>query len=211
MRFRVRSGEIMLKKLAAISLIAGAAVFVAPAVATADDSYSDKSSVTVDDPIIDNCDVSTIMFGPGSFPAGETVGVSISGLDAADAALSGNVAAGDGSLTVTFRPPRSGSGAYAITFTSSAGATTARVASIASIGRYTAVITVDGRTSTCPREPAVSAAAGSELPLSADGSIELALTGGGVSPWLVGGGAAALVAGGGLFAVGIARRKRSEI
>lgn len=201
----------MLKKLAAISLIAGAAVFVAPAVATADDSYSDKPSVTVDDPIIDNCDVSTIMFGPGSFPAGETVGVSVSGLAAADAALSGNVAAADGSLTVTFRPPRGGSGAYAITFTSSAGASTARVASIASIGQYTAVITVDGRTSTCPRDPAVSAAAGSELPLSGDGSIELALTGGGVSPWLVGGGAAALVAGGGLFAVGVARRKRSEI
>jgi hypothetical protein len=37
--------------------------------------------------------------------------------------------------------------------------------------------------------------------------MELALTGGDVSPWILGGGAAALVAGGALVAVGMSRRK----
>ncbi len=203
----------MLKKMAVISLVAGAALFAAPSAATAaSDTYADTTSVTVDDPIIDLCDVSTITFGPGSFAPGEVVGVSVSGLDAARAQISGNTAAADGSLTVSFRPPAGGSGAYAITFTSASGAVATRVASIASIGQYTAVITVDDTSSsTCDRDPG-AAAAGTEMPLtSGGGTIELALTGGGVSPWIVGGGAAALILGGGLVAAGVARRTRAEI
>lgn len=195
----------MLKKLAALSLAAGAIVLAAPTAASAapSDSYADKPSVTVDDPIIDTCDVSTIAFGPGSFASGEVVGVSVSGLDAADARVSGNTAAGDGSLTVSFRPPSGGSGTYAVTFTSTAAASTAR----AEISPYTAVITVSG-TSSCAHDPGV-AAAGSELPLSGDGNVELALTGGSISPWVIGGGAAALAVGGGLVVIGAARRKRA--
>lgn len=194
----------MLKKLAALSLAAGVIVLAAPTAASAapSDSYADKPGVTVDDPIIDICDVSTIAFGPGSFEPGEVVSVSVSGLDAADAQISGNTAAGDGSLTVSFRAPAGGSGAYAITFTSAAAAT-ARAA----ISQYTAVITVSG-TSSCAHDPGV-AAAGSDLPLSGDGSAELALTGGNISPWVIGGGAAALAVGGGLVVIGAARRKRA--
>lgn len=196
-------GNIMLKKLAAISLAAGALILAAPTAASADsDSYADRPGVSVNDPIIDVCDVSTISFGPGSFQPSEVVGVSVSGLNASEAQISGNTAAGDGSLTVSFRPPSGGSGAYAITFTS-AGAATARAAAIS---QYTAVITVSG-TSSCAQDPGV-AAAGTELPLTGDGAFELALTGGEVSPWLIGGGAA-LAVGGGLVVVGAARRKRA--
>jgi hypothetical protein len=197
-------GEIMLKKLAAISLTAGALVLLAPAVATAaptvpaasTDSYSTPPGVKVGDPIIDICEVSTIVFGSGYFLPSENVNVAVSGLNAADAAVSGNTATADGSLTLTFRPPSDGEGSYAIAFNGSRS--------------YTATITVshghDAAVS-CDHDPAV-AAAGSELPLTGDG-FELALTGGSVSPWVLGGGAAALAAGGALVAVGASRRKRA--
>ncbi|MFJ2550483.1 hypothetical protein [Microbacterium sp. NPDC087591] len=194
----------MLKKLAAISLTAGALVLIAPTVATAapsvpaatSGSYAETPDVRVNDPIIDICEVSTIVFGPGYFLPSENVGVSVSGLKAADSAVSGNTAGADGSLTLTFRPPADGEGSYGISFNGSRS--------------YTATITVshghDAATS-CDHDPAV-AAAGTELPLTG-GTIELALTGGSVSPWVLGGGAAALVAGGALVGVGAARRKRA--
>lgn len=194
----------MLKKLAAISLTVGALVLIAPTAATAapsvpaatSGSYAETPDVRVNDPIIDICEVSTIVFGPGYFLPSENVGVSVSGLKAADSAVSGNTAGADGSLTLTFRPPADGEGSYGISFNGSRS--------------YTATITVshghDAATS-CDHDPAV-AAAGTELPLTG-GTIELALTGGSVSPWVLGGGAAALVAGGALVAVGAARRKRA--
>jgi hypothetical protein len=194
----------MLKKMAAISLTVGALVLIAPTAATAapsvpaatSGSYAETPDVRVNDPIIDICEVSTIVFGPGYFLPSENVGVSVSGLNAADSAVSGNTAGADGSLTLTFRPPTDGEGSYGISFNGSRS--------------YTATITVshghDAATS-CDHDPAV-AAAGTELPLTG-GTIELALTGGSVSPWILGGGAAALVAGGALVAAGAARRKRA--
>lgn len=193
----------MLKKLAAISLTVGALVLSAPlaagaatATTAASDSYAGTPSVSVDDPVIDICEVSTIVFGAGWFTPSENVGVSVSGLNAADSAVSGNTAAADGSLVLTFRPPADGNGAYAIAFSGSRS--------------YTATVTVShghDSVSNCDHDPTV-AAAGSELPLTGTGT-ELALTGGSVSPWILGGGAAALVAGGALVAVGITRRKNA--
>lgn len=193
----------MLKKLAAISLTAGALVLMAPIAATAapaihaeSGKYAGSPRVTVDDPIIDVCEVSTIVFGAGFFLPSENVGVSVSGLDAADSGISGNTAAADGSLVVTFRPPSGGQGSYGVAFAGSRP--------------YTATITVSNghdAASSCDHDPGV-VAAGTELPLTGDG-FELALTGGSVSPWVLGGGAAALVAGGALVAVGASRRKRA--
>lgn len=193
----------MLKKLAAISLTAGVLVLMAPAVASAapvapaeSDSYSGTPRVGVDDPIIDICDVSTVAFGAGYFLPSENVGVSVSGLNAGDSAVSGNTAAADGSLLVTFRPPSDGNGSYALAFTGSRS--------------YTATITVSkghDDASSCDHDPGV-ASASTELPLTG-GGLELALTGGSVSPWVLGGGAAALVAGGALVATGVVRRKRA--
>lgn len=191
----------MLKKLAVISLTAGALVLMAPAVATAapsataTGSYAETPGVKVDKPIIDTCEASTVVFSDGYFLPSETVNVSVSGVNAAGAMVSGNTAASDGSLTVSFRPPSDGDGAYAVAFTGSRS--------------YTATITVsqgsdDGA---CEIDPAASSA-GAELPLTGDG-FELALTGGSVSPWILGAGATALVAGGALVAVGAARRKRA--
>lgn len=193
----------MLKKLAAISLAAGALVFVAPTVATAaptvpaasSDSYPTPPGAKVGDPIIDICETSTIVFGPGYFLPSENVNVSVSGHNAGNAAISGNTAAADGGLTLTFRPPSDGEGSYAVAFNGSSS--------------YTATVTVShghDAAARCDHDPGV-AAAGSELPLT--GGIELALTGGSVSPWVLGGGAAALVAGGALVAVGASRRKRA--
>ena len=192
----------MLKKLAAISLTVGALVLTAPVAANAatavpavSDSYAKPPSVSVDDPIVDICQVSTIVFGAGWFQPSENVGVSVSGLNAADSAVSGNTAAADGSLVLTFRPPSNGEGSYAVAFAGSRS--------------YTATITVSrghDSASSCDHDPTV-ASAGSELPLT--GGTELALTGGSVSPWVLGGGAAALVAGGALVAVGVSRRKRA--
>ncbi|MBN6190251.1 MULTISPECIES: hypothetical protein [Microbacterium] len=194
----------MLKKLAAISLTAGALVLVAPTIATAaptipdasSDSYPSPPGVKVGDPIIDVCEVSTIVFGPGYFLPSENVAVSVSGKNAGKAATSGNTAGADGSMTLTFRPPADGEGSYAVAFGGSRP--------------YTATITVShghDAASSCDHDPAV-APAGTELPLTG-GGMELALTGGSVSPWVLGGGAAALVAGGALVATGIVRRKRA--
>jgi len=189
----------MLKKLAAISLTAGALVLIAPAVASAapsgSDSYSEPPRVSVDQPIIDTCEASTVSFGAGYFLPSEKVGVSVSGLDAGDSSVSGNTAAADGSLVVSYRPPSDGQGSYALTFDGSRS--------------YTATITVSqgsDAAASCDHDPAV--AAGTELPLTG-GGLELALTGGSVSPWVLGGGAAAVAAGGALVAVGVARRKRA--
>lgn len=194
----------MLKKLAAISLTAGALVLIAPSVATAapsvpaaaSDSYAETPDVKVQDPIIDTCEVSTITFGSGYFTPSENVGVSISGADAAESAVSGQTAGTDGSLTVTFRPPADGQGSYGVAFEGSRS--------------YTANITVShgkDAAASCDHDPVV-ASSGTELPLTG-GAIELALTGGSVSPWILGGGAVALVAGGALVAAGAARRKRA--
>ncbi|KNY07451.1 hypothetical protein [Microbacterium sp. GCS4] len=190
----------MLKKLAAISLTAGALVLMAPAVASAapaaSDSYADKPRVSVGDPVIDICEVSTVVFGAGYFQPSENVGVSVSGFNAGASAVSGNTAAADGSLVLTFRPPSDGEGSYSLAFAGSRS--------------YTALITVShGHDSavSCDHDPGV-VGAGTEMPLTGDG-LELALTGGSVSPWIVGGGAAALVAGGALVATGVVRRKRA--
>lgn len=194
----------MLKKMAVIGLTAGALLFCAPTVASAapassdtTDNYAGTPRVTLEDPIIDTCEVSTIVFGAGWFQPSETVVVSVSGLDGAEASVSGNTAAADGSLVLTFRPPADGNGVYGVTFTGSRS--------------YTATITVShghDAAVTCDHDPGV-APAGTELPLtgSTTGGMELALTGGSVSPWILGGGATALVAGGVLVAVGISRRK----
>lgn len=194
----------MLKKLAAISLTVGALVLIAPSAATAapssvptasSDSYTDTPGARVNDPIIDSCEVSTVAFAAGYFLPSENVGVSVSGLNAADAAVSGNTAGTDGSLALTFRPPSDGEGSYALAFSGSRS--------------YTATVTVsDARGTSCEKDPSTAAAAGSELPLTGAG-LELALTGGSVSPWILGGGAVALVAGGALVAAGAARRKRA--
>lgn len=190
----------MLKKLAAISLTAGALVLMAPAVASAapaaSDSYADTPRVSVGDAVIDICEVSTVVFGAGYFQPSENVGISVSGANAGAAAVSGNTAAADGSMVLTFRPPSDGEGSYSLAFTGSRS--------------YTALVTVShGHDSavSCGHDPGV-AAAGSEMPLTGDG-MELALTGGSVSPWIVGGGAAALVAGGALVTTGVIRRKRA--
>ncbi|MCI1020176.1 hypothetical protein HWD99_16230 [Microbacterium sp. C5A9] len=191
----------MLKKLAAISLTAGVLVLMAPAVASAapadSDSYAETPRVAVGDPIIDICEVSTVVFGAGYFQPSENVGVSVSGFDAGASAVSGNTAASDGSMMVTFRPPADGEGSYSLAF--------------AGTRSYTATITVShGHDSavSCDHDPAV-AAAGSELPLTG-GGLELALTGAEVSPWILGGGAAAVVAGGALVATGIVRRNKQR-
>ncbi|MGW8484281.1 hypothetical protein ACWGJP_14205 [Microbacterium sp. NPDC055903] len=199
----------MLKKLAAISLTAGALVLAAPAVATAapsglahvsaSDPYANDPRAWVDDPIIDVCDVSTVTFGAGYFLPGERLGVSVSGLDAANATYSGSTAAADGGLVLTFRPPSGGSGSYAITFTGAERS-------------YTATITVSSShddASSCDHDPGV-AAAGTELPLSGSSSnMELALTGASVSPWVLGGGAIAAAGGGILIATAAVRRRRA--
>ena len=188
----------MLKKLAAISLTAGALILAAPTVASAapSDSYPSPPSAKVGDAIIDTCEVSTVAFGAGFFEPSETVGVSVSGQNAGAAAISGNTAASGGSPTVTFRPPSDGQGSYALDFAGSRA--------------YTATVTVshgNAAAASCDHDPGSAAPAGTELPLT--GGTELALTGGSVSPWIVGGAAVALVAGGGLVAVGAARRKRA--
>lgn len=198
-------GRIMLKKLAAISLTAGALVLIAPAAATAapaaplesGDSYVEPPKPRVNDPIIDVCNISTVAFGEGYFLPSEVVNVSVSGVNAAASSISGNTAAADGSLTLSFRPPADGEGSYSLAFNGSRS--------------YTATIVVShGRdaASSCDHDPGV-APAGTELPLTGSQEFELALTGGRVSPWILGGGAAALVAGGALVATGAVRRKRA--
>lgn len=192
----------MLKKLAVISLTAGVLVLAAPAVAsaassavpasTATSSYAEEPRVSIDDAIIDVCEVSTISFGAGYFTAGERVGVSVSGLDSADASISGNTAGADGSLVVTFRPPSDGDGTYGVTFSGSERS-------------YTATVTVTD--ADCDHDPG-AAPAGTELS-DGDSGLELALTGGSVSPWILGGGALALAAGGVLVAAGVVRRRRA--
>lgn len=143
----------MLKKLAAISLTAGALVLVAPTIATAaptipdasSDSYPSPPGVKVGDPIIDVCEVSTIVFGPGYFLPSENVAVSVSGKNAGKAATSGNTAGADGSMTLTFRPPADGEGSYAVAFGGSRP--------------YTATITVShghDAASSCDHDPAVA-------------------------------------------------------
>ncbi|GAB3600979.1 hypothetical protein [Microbacterium tumbae] len=198
----------MLKKLAAISLAAGALVLAAPAVAmaapsdlaatTATDPYAEDPRVTVD-PTIDICETSTIVFGPGYFLPGERLGVSVSGANAGDASYSGDTAAADGGLVLTFRPPSDGNGTYAIAFTGAERSYTARVTVTA--GHDDAV--------SCDHDPSV-APASTELPLTGSGSdLELALTGGSASPWVLGGGAVALAAGGALIATAAVRRRRA--
>ncbi|MGM7672143.1 hypothetical protein [Microbacterium sp. A93] len=195
----------MLKKLAVISLTAGALVLFAPAVASAApnelapfaaDSYTEPPKVTVDSPVVDTCEASTVVFGSGYFEPRENVAVGVSGLNAANASYSGNVANTEGGMVLSFRPPADGAGAYELAFTASRS--------------YSALITVsEGHDAavSCYHDPGV-APVGTELPLTG-GGLELALTGGGVSPWVLGGGAVALAAGGVLIAAGATRRKRA--
>lgn len=186
----------MLKKLAVISLTAGALVLCAPGVASAapsdlavplSDSYAEPPQVTVDEPVVDVCDVSTIVFGTGYFEPGENVGVGVSGANASNASYSGNVANAEGGMVLSMSPPADGNGIYKVTVDGSRS--------------YTAAITVshghDAATS-CNHDPGVAAAVAA-----------LAITGGGVSPWVIGGGAVALAAGGALIAAGATRRKRT--
>ncbi|WP_194422071.1 hypothetical protein [Microbacterium abyssi] len=170
----------MLKKLAVISLAAGALVLCAPVAASAAPSdsapliahsYAEPPDVTVDHPVIDRCEVSSIVFGAGFFDPGEDVSVGISGSNAAGASYSGNVADDTGALALTFRPPADGDARYAVSLDGSRS--------------YTAQITVShgqDAAASCDHDPAVAAG--------------LARTGGGVSPWMIGGGAMALLAGG---------------
>ena len=199
----------MLKKLAVISLTAGALNLGAPIAAsaaptevalTAQASYTDGPGGTVDRPVIDQCDSSTISFAAGYFVAGEAVSVSISGAHAADAAISGNTAAADGSLVVSFLPPKDGVGSYVLTFVGAERSASATIT----------VANGQGAASNCGHDPGVAAPSGTELPLteSAAGGMELALTGGGVSTLAIVGGAAALAAGGALVIAGT-RRKRA--
>lgn len=173
----------MLKKLVVISLTAGALVLSAPAVASAETgSYADPPGVNVEDPVVDVCESSAIVFGAGYFTPGESVEVGVSGTNAAGASYSGGVANDDGSLELSFLPPADGNGSYDVTFSGSRS--------------YTATITVSGghdAAVSCDHDPAVG----------------LATTGGEVSPWIIGGGVTALAAGGVLVAAGIARRKRA--
>lgn len=201
----------MLKKLAAIGLTAGALVLCAPAIATAapldgaaltNDSYVDPPHVSVDDAVIGTCESSAIVFGTGYFSPGENVSVGVSGTNAAHASYSGNVANDEGGLVLSFRPPTDGRGTYEVAVNGSRS--------------YSTVITVSqGRDAAANCAHGTSVVAGTELPLSEGGSptsgeaMELALTGGGISPWVVGGGAAALLAGGALVAAGATRRKRA--
>ena len=212
----------MLKKMAVIGLTAGAlflasptaanaASFEIPAPAPSPHLYAETPRVSVGDPIIDTCEASTVSFGAGYFLPGERVDISVSRVNAAAARISGDVAAGDGSLVVSFRPPADGEGTYSLAFSGNArsggsGADGTRAASTVPRG-YTATITVDGSGSGCAQDPAP---ADTELPLSgsADSGMELALTGGSLSPWIIGGGALALTAGGVLLAAGAARRRR---
>ena len=186
----------MLKKLAVISLTAGALVLAAPAVAVAAPSdglsleagsYAKPPNVTVDEPVIDVCEISTIVFGTGYFAPGENVAVEVSGFNAAQGSYSGNVANADGGLVLSFRPPADGNGTYSLAFTGSRS--------------YTATITVshghDAAVS-CDHDPGVASAAAG-----------LAVTGGEVSPWVIGGGAVALLGGGVLVAAGLTRRKNA--
>ena len=229
----------MLKKMAVIGLTAGALLMIAPTTATAASfetpaptpsprTYAETPRVSVGDPIIDTCEASTIAFGAGYFLPGERVGVSVSGLNAATAAVSGTIADGAGGLVVSFRPPADGAGTYSLTFAGSAGsarsggsavsgtpADTTALATTVTGPDYTATITVvgSGIEGDCEMDPAP---AGTELPLtgsaestgSSGSGMELALTGGSVSPWIIGGGALALTAGGVLIAAGAARRRR---
>lgn len=179
----------MLKKLIVTGLTAGALVLCAPAVASADTgSYAEPPGVTVDTPVIDVCESSAIVFGVGYFQPGESVGIGVSGANAAAASYAGNVANDDGSLVLSFRPPADGDGSYDVSFDGSRS--------------YNATITVshghDAAVS-CDHDPGVVQAA----------DVTLARTGGGASPWIIGGGIAALAAGGTLVAAGIARRKRA--
>ncbi|PKI92064.1 hypothetical protein CW368_04250 [Actinomycetales bacterium SN12] len=189
----------MLKKMAAISLTAAVLVLTAPAVATAapsappeSDSYAGAPRAGISDPVIGICEASTVVFGTAYFQPSETVAVSVSGLNAESAGISGNTAAGDGSMVVSFTPPSNGEGSYALAFSGSRS--------------YTATIVVshgrDAATS-CDHDPGVAAA----VAQSASGPA-LAATGGDVSPWLLGGGALALLAGGTLVGVSASRRSR---
>lgn len=183
----------MLKKAAAITLTAGALLFAAPAASFAADPYVGPPSVSVGDPVITLCDVSTVTFGPGYFVPGEEVAISISGENAANATYSGSTAMDDGSLVLSFTPPADGQGAYAITFTGAARS-------------YTATITVQGgedAASSCDHDPSVGS--GGSAPTSGDAG--LAVTGGAFSPWIVGGGALGVVAGGVLVAAGVRRSR----
>ena len=187
----------MLKKLAAISLTAGALVLAVPATASAapGDSYAEPPSVLVDTPVVDVCGESTVVFEPGYFQPGETVSVGVSGAKAADASYSGNVASAEGAMELSFSPPADGEGNYSIAFSGTRS--------------YTAVITVaraHDAAAGCDQDPA-AAPAGSEVPQT--GELALAVTGGGVSPSVIGGSLVALAAGGLLVAAGVARRRRS--
>jgi hypothetical protein len=214
----------MLKKMAVIGLTAGALFLAAPTAATAASSdvpapppphlYAETPRVSVGDPIIDTCEASTVSFGAGYFRPGERVGISVSGVNAAAARISGDVAAGDGSLVVSFRPPADGEGTYSLAFSGGArtGGSSADGSGAATVvpRGYTATITVAGAGDSCEQDPAP---ADTELPLtgsaeSTGSGMELALTGGSVSPWIIGGGALALTAGGVLLAAGAARRRR---
>ncbi|WP_243224824.1 hypothetical protein [Microbacterium sp. CIAB417] len=219
----------MLKKMAVIGLTAGALVLAAPAAASAasfetpppPNTYAETPRVSVGDPIITPCEASTIAFSAGYFLPGERVSVSVSGHNAGDASISGNTAAGDGSLVVSFRPPSDGEGSYSLSFAGGAhsggaglsAASGSLIATAAQDREYTATVTVvqaGGVGPSCEQDPGV-APSGTELPLtgSTDSGMELALTGGSASPWILGGGAVALAAGGVLIAAGAARRRRS--
>ncbi|WP_404475499.1 hypothetical protein [Microbacterium aerolatum] len=174
----------MRKELAVISLAIGALVLCAPVAASAASadsapliahSYAKPPDVTVDHPVIDTCELSSIVFSAGFFVPGEDVGVGISGANAADASYSGTVADAEGALALTFRPPADGNGRYTVSFDGSRS--------------YAALITVShghDATVSCDHDPAVA-------PASATG---LARTGADVPPWVIGGGAIALLAGG---------------
>lgn len=186
----------MLKQVAVTGVAVGLLLLAAPAASYAADPYVTDPRTTVDDPVIEPCEVSTFRFGAGFFLAGEDVAVSVSGLNGESAPISGTVAADDGSLVVSIGVPPGVDGEYAVTFTG---------AQRSHLGSFTVV---NGGNAPGSCSDAVAAPAGTELPLSSGTGIELALTGGSVSPWLIGAGALAVVAGGALVATGVVRRSR---
>lgn len=143
-------------------------------------------------PSISVCEVSSVIFGPGFFQAGEHVPVSISGASAAGATITDNTAHADGSMVASFRPPADGQGAYELSF----GGTRPYVATIVVSHGHDAV-------ANCDHDPAVAAAA-----VHSNAGPTLAITGGKVSGWAIGGGALALAAGGTLLVISARRRSR---
>lgn len=189
----------MLKnKVAAIGLVLAALTLSVPSVASAEtESYAGNPSVRVQNASIKSCERSQVLFDAGYFAPGSPVAVDVAGPAAERVSTSGDTAAADGSLVVSFQPVAGQGGVYAVTFTGTAPA----LRDVGAPRTYSTVISVTSEGS-CPGP----AAAG--VSRSTPASAALAPTGGSASPWLLGGSALALVAGTTLVGVSASRRSR---